>query len=178
MRSPGTASTDDRAGLRAQASQDRGACTGTGAADMEEERDPVPLGDRAGPPASRIRSMRNPAVRRGVTAGPRRKGGQVGDDSGGTRGLLDAQRFAGEQCREMCVVGDPQVPGSRPRCGREAAGTITVAAIEPASRTIPATSTERRRPPAVQAPRAAASLGHGDPVFLGVSVSGVMAAGS
>ena len=69
-----------------------------------------------------------------------------------------------------------------PAAGRgadgETAGTITVAAIEPASRTIPATSTERRRPPAVQAPRAAASLGHGDPVFLGVSVSGVTAADS
>ena len=44
------------------------------------------------------------------------------------------------------------------------ARTITVAAIEPASRTIPATITQRGSLPAVQAPWAAASLGHGDPV--------------
>jgi hypothetical protein len=44
------------------------------------------------------------------------------------------------------------------------ARTITVAAIEPASRTIPATMTQRGSLRAMQAPRAAASLGHGDPV--------------
>src|SRR6266566_114826 len=45
----------------------------------------------------------------------------------------------------------------------ETARTITVAPIEPASRTIPATIAQRGSLRAVQAPRAAASRGHGDP---------------
>ena len=46
----------------------------------------------------------------------------------------------------------------------ETARAITVAAIEPASRMIPATITRRGSLPAVPAPRAAASRGHADPV--------------
>src|SRR5580693_1792294 len=49
--------------------------------------------------------------------------------------------------------------------GGERVRPVTVAVIEPASRTIPATMTQRRRSlRAVPAPGAAVSLGHGDPV--------------
>ena len=55
-----------------------------------------------------------------------------------------------------------------PAAGRgedeETARPIIVAAIEPASRTIPATITQRDSLRAVRAPWAAASLGHDDPV--------------
>ena len=63
------------------------------------------------------------------------------------------------------VMGYQQVPGGRPRgAGGERVRPVTVAVIEPASRTIPATITQRRSLRAVPAPGAAVSLGHGDPV--------------
>src|SRR6185437_12497041 len=67
-----------------------------------------------------------------------------------------------------CVKWASWAAGRYPEAGlgedEETARTITVAAIEPASRTIPAMITQRGSLRAVRAPRAAASLGHGDPV--------------